>query len=198
MLLAVAFVAFAAIVGGVDRRHRDLAEHNLAQQSSMLQSVLNSLGQGVLVADETGSLTLVNARADRSLGIGPGPRNSSNWGPQFELLMADGVTPYALEDSPLSLALRGQSTDNVRVLARRAGVPDGVWTSVTGRPLHGEDGPNGGVVVFSDVSEQRRSELELQAAHDRTAEALNGRAACPGQRHAQQAGRAAAIVPQPE
>jgi len=172
MLLAVAFVAFAAIVGGIDRRHRDRAEHNLTRQRSMLQSVLDSLGEGVLVADRSGNIVLVNEQADRLLGIGLGPRNQTNWGTEFKLLMADGVTQYALGDLPLSLALRGQSTDNVRVLVRRPGASEGVWISVTGRPLHGEDGSAGGVIAFSDVSEQRRSELEVQSAHVRTAEAL--------------------------
>ena len=56
-------------------------------------------------------------------------------------------------DLPLARALRGEETDQVELFIRNEHVPDGVFISVTGRPLRDERNQVcGGVVVLRDIT----------------------------------------------
>ena len=126
----------------------------LEHQSQLMQSTFDSISDGVVVADENGQFTMFNPSAEKILGMGPTDIDSDEWSDQYGVFFPDKVTPLPSAELPLTLALKGQATDNVEMFIRNSNVPDGVYISVNGRPLRSESGIEGGVVVFRDVTER--------------------------------------------
>jgi PAS domain S-box-containing protein len=151
-----------------------LAEY-LGTQTHLLRSVLDSMGDGVVVADERGKFILFNPAAERILGVGLTDAPLPEWPSRYGIFTTDGVTPYPAEQLPLARALQGVETNQVQLFIRNPNLPKGVWISVTGRPLRDTAGNvRGGVVVFRDVSEGRHFEEELRQSRERFDLAVRG------------------------
>ena len=150
------------------------SKESLRSESQLLESVLNSVGEAVVVVDAQGKYSHWNPAAERILGlwaVDAWPRPEQHDG----LYLPDGVTPYPREDLPWSRAVRGESTDQVEILVRHRKRHQKIWTSVTGRPILGRDGKvSGGVAVFRDISLRKRAEEEYRTAQER----LNGIYSC--------------------
>jgi PAS domain S-box-containing protein len=154
-------------VGGIafDITGRIRAEEDLAGQKHLLQSILDSMGEGVAATDEKGAFVIFNPSAHRITGTGPVGSTPEEWTVDYGILQADGKTPFRPDDLPLTRALRGESTDSVEMLLRNPNNSAGTWVSVTGRPLVDERGRSrGAVVVFRDTSERRRTLERLMRA----------------------------------
>ena len=129
--------------------------------------VLDSLGDGVMVANSEGRIVFSNRAADRILGVSVPDGGPDGWSSHYGVFQADRSTPFVVDDYPLVRALRGEETENVEVFVRNAAVPEGVLISVTGRPLRDATGSiTGATVVFRDVTALRQQERELREAHD--------------------------------
>ncbi|MGH7134980.1 MAG: PAS domain-containing protein, partial [Pirellulales bacterium] len=136
-----------------------LSRQELRRQRRVLQSVLDSMGEGVVVADEHGVFLLWNPAAERLIGIGPRHVSPSEWSALYGCYLADGETPCPSEDLPLARAIRGESVDGVELFVRNADVPGGVWISATARPMRSESGElRGGVVVCRDITAARTAQ----------------------------------------
>jgi PAS domain-containing protein len=137
-----------------DRRRVD---DELGRQTARIRLILDSLSEGVVIADTGGSVE-ANPAATALIGIPPSTQGSTspgNWGAEFPLFLPDGVTPYPEDALPLTLALGGHSVDREEMVVRPPGSPTGVILSVTGRPLVNADGSiAGGVVVLADLSDR--------------------------------------------
>jgi PAS domain S-box-containing protein len=160
----------SVLVGGiaVDITDRESAERALAEQTRILQSILDSMGDGVAVTDEHGEFMIFNPAARRITGLGPLGSTPDEWAQWFGVYLPDGATPYPAPDLPLWRAMRGESTDDVEMVLRHPGKPDGAWITVTGRPLVDDAGKTrGGVVVFHDMSERRLTLAKLRQAEAR-------------------------------
>jgi two-component system, NarL family, sensor histidine kinase EvgS len=143
------------------------AEEETKRQKELLQLILGSIVDGVVVADSNGKFLLFNAAAERVLGIGATDTTPEEWSDRYGSYLPDGVTLYSPNELPLVRAMRGESVDALEVFIRNAKVPGGRLLSVTGRPLRGEDGAlRGGVVVFHDITLQKRAQEALVRAKD--------------------------------
>jgi PAS domain S-box-containing protein len=146
---------------------RDITEKKLAQeetqhQQDLLQLIIESIADGVVVADCNAKFLLFNTAAERCLGIGATNTNPDQWSEQYGTYLPDTVTPYPSDDLPLVRALRGENVDSTEVFIRNVKVPVGRLLSITGRPLRDEGGAlRGGVVVFHDITERKKSEERL-------------------------------------
>lgn len=156
--------------------HRDL-EHRIAdsmssqrelrRQARVLQSVLDSMGDGVIVADEDGKFLLWNPAAERLVGIGPRQVNPSSWSEVYGCYLPDGKTPCPPDDLPLVRAIRGQAVDGFELFLRNADVPEGTWISVSARPLVSDSGERrGGVIVFRDITAAKQAQAAIQATEN--------------------------------
>jgi PAS domain S-box-containing protein len=145
-------------------------EASLRQQTEVMQSILSSMGDGVVVADEQGRFLMFNPAAEQILGLSAMESMPSEWSDYYGLFLPDMVTPYPLEQLPLTRAIRGEEVNQVDVYVCHAERPKGLMLSVTARPLLNVDGtPGGGVAVFHDVTTRRRMEKSLQHSHERFA-----------------------------
>ncbi|MBS0209592.1 MAG: response regulator [Planctomycetes bacterium] len=161
--------SYALLEQRVTERTRELAhsEEALRAQALILQSILNSMGDGVAVCDAQGKFLIFNPAAQRVLGIDPPADGTQPWTNHFGFMLSDRVTPYPFEELPLVRAMRGEPTDAVDIFVER---PDHsqTWISSTGRPLVDEAGQTqGGVVVFRDITASRRADAALRQAEAR-------------------------------
>ena len=138
----------------------------LQNQTQILQSILDSMGDGVVVTDENGKFLIFNPEAERIVGIGPTDTTPDEWSEQYGAFLPDTVTPFPAGELPFAQAIRGEASDDVEIFIRNPKVPEGVYVDVTGRPLHDESGAlRGGVTVFRDVTDRKRAEEALARAY---------------------------------
>lgn len=135
----------------------------LQKESDLLETVLNSLGEGVLVADPNGVFLKQNPAAEQICGVGMNAEGPEKWSETFGCYLPDTVTACASQDLPLVRAMHGESVDNAELFLRNAMRPDGLFVNVTGRPLQSKTGEvTGGVVVFRDITDRKLAEKQLQ------------------------------------
>lgn len=147
---------------------RKRLEEELREQTRFLQSVLNSMADGVVMADDTGTFRVWNPAAERILGSGPAGRKIGQWSEHYALFLPDKVSPYPPEQVPLAKALRGESVTNARLFLRPSAHTDGLWLDVSARPMRDESGQlKGGVVVFRDITATKRTDEALMDSEDR-------------------------------
>jgi len=143
-------------------------EEEAKRQKGLLQLILESIADGVVVADSKGKFLLFNAAAERILGVGATDTTPDQWSDRYGAYLPDAATPYPLNELPLVRAMRGESVDALEVFIRNAQVPKGRLLSITGRPLKSEGGAlQGGVVVFHDMTERKRAEEALRQSEER-------------------------------
>lgn len=125
----------------------------LEKQTNILQSILNSIGDGVVVADQAGHLVLVNPAARKIMG-------DLQCSPYLEAKVIGTQEPRnpLLTNLPLARAIRGESCDMEELLIQTANSSSSQWLSVTARPLLSKDGLiQGGVAVFSDITAHKNA-----------------------------------------
>jgi PAS domain S-box-containing protein len=156
--------AVLAVIRDITERQK--AEDTLRKQTTLLRSILDHMGDGVIVADEKERFLVFNPAAERMFGLGSTDVTSSRWSRQYGLYQTDMVTPFPARDLPLFRAIRGEAVDEQEMFVRHEKAPEGIWASVTGRPLRDEQGRvRGGVIVCHDITERKRSERRLTAQY---------------------------------
>jgi PAS domain S-box-containing protein len=117
----------------------------------------------VIVADHSGDFAFFNRAAVEMLGIGAVEATPDDWSATYGCYLPDMKTPFPTERLPLLRAVRGYATTDELMFIRNETNPNGRWLSINGRPLFNEGSRrNGGVIVFRDVTERRRSEETLE------------------------------------
>jgi PAS domain S-box-containing protein len=142
-----------------DITQRKAMEDALRHQSELLQSILDNMGDGVIVADEYGQILVTNPCARRLFGLTENTRQFPPETPDFKVFLPDRRTPYPPEQMPLARALESEEVDEAELFVRHAEAPDGRWLSVTGRPLYdARSGARGGILVCRDITGRKRAE----------------------------------------
>jgi signal transduction histidine kinase len=141
-----------------------LVARELESKRRELTTIVDNISDGVVVADENGNFVIYNREAERMLGMGPAPGSPDEWTARYGAFHADGVTPLPTAENPLLRAVAGESVTDMVVFLRNHGVPEGVFLSVSARPLTGPEGERrGGVAALRDITAARRDAQALQA-----------------------------------
>lgn len=158
-----------AVLGTVvDITLRRQAERALRDSEELYRTVVASLQEGILIFDGDAQLITGNESALRLLGVTIEElrtlRENSGLIANWTLCNVAGQA-LSLQELPHRLTLQdGQPLSDVLVGVRP---PHGElrWVSVNTRPLLRDPSqrPNGVVVSFSDITERRRTEEELQS-----------------------------------
>ncbi|HWN70623.1 MAG TPA: ATP-binding protein [Haliangium sp.] len=151
----------------VDERTRELAETNqvLRDQSEVLESVLESMAEGVAVVASDGTFRVWNAEAARIVAVSPRELEHSRWLEACPSFHADGVTAFERHELPIERALAGEAA-MAEMLVRCAGDEDR-WLSWAARPLTTPRGEGrGAVAVFRDDTLRKQAEARLRQSHD--------------------------------
>ncbi|WP_321547807.1 PAS domain-containing sensor histidine kinase [Hyalangium rubrum] len=125
----------------------------------LLESIVASMGEGVVAADAHGRIILVNPAAEQILGRGLTEQPLARWAEHYGLYQADGVTLFPADQLPLARAIRGEDVERTELLLRHPSKPSGAWLLVNARPIRDKRGAlQGGVAVFNDVTELKQAE----------------------------------------
>jgi PAS domain S-box-containing protein len=172
-------VEAARLQVGREQAARAAAERAGAERAATLQQ----LTDGVIVADDAGRITFVNAAARDLHGVAELGVGVAGYSATYHLLTPDGL-PFPPEELPLARAvLRGETVVDAEWRIRR---PDGSEIVAQGgaAPITGADGArHGAVLTLRDVTARRvleRQKDALLAARDQAlaeAEAARGRLA---------------------
>ena len=163
-------VGFVAILG---KQTRDRLERRHAR---LMNIILASLSDGIVVADTTGRILTANLAAAAIAGKGATNVPPSAWSEAYGLFVPGTEELFPPDELPLARAICGEKTDSVEILVRNPHVPDGTYVSVSGAPMRdGRGSVRGGVVVFRDITERKKTEEYLQRlsnAVEQTADAV--------------------------
>jgi two-component system cell cycle sensor histidine kinase/response regulator CckA len=146
------------------------SEGLLLQQTRILNSVLDGMGDGVVVAAMDGRTLIFNQEAGRLLGVAARDVDVDAWPSTYGLYLEDAKTALPIEDNPLRRAMAGESVMHMALCVRNAVVADS-WVEVTATPLRDPTGVvAGGILLLHDVTQQRS--LERQLAQSQRLEAI--------------------------
>ena len=136
------------------------SESALIGQNKILESVLNSMKEGVVVANEKGEFVLFNRSAEQMVGIGPVDSGPGEWVTRYGTYSSDTLVEFPVEKLPLVRALQGEETHDVEMYIRNPENTEGAWLSVSGQPVKDESGAGiGGLIVLRDVTARKRVEV---------------------------------------
>jgi PAS domain S-box-containing protein len=144
-------------------------EESLERQASLLVSVLDSVGDGVVVADRNGKLLFLNPEGQRIVRQGIIDAGPDEWAERYGIFMPDKTTSCPTDRIPLVRAIAGESFDDVEHFISYDPKLDGTWISCSGRPLRSSDGViQGGVVAFRDITARKQAEKSLRISMELT------------------------------
>jgi PAS domain S-box-containing protein len=142
------------------------SQQSLETQTIMLQSVLDSIDEGLVAADENGKFILWNPAATKIVGMGAENVPPGEWNSHYGVYLPDGVTPLPNEQNPLSRAIQGE-VSTAEIFVRNPEIEEGVWLEISGGPLKGKDGTTrGGVVAFRDITQRKKDEREIRTLNE--------------------------------
>jgi PAS domain S-box-containing protein len=149
----------------------------LEAQTLMLQSVLDSMAEGLVAADEQGKFLIWNRAAEKIVGHGPADLPTEEWSKHYGNYLPDGVTLLPTEQLPLVRAIHGE-TSTTEIFLRNPKVAEGTWIEARGAPLKDQDGTvRGGVVAFRDITQRKADEREIRKLNDELEERVVQRTA---------------------
>jgi PAS domain S-box-containing protein len=153
------------------------SRQTLETQTRMLQSVLDSMQEGLVAADEQGAVIIWNPAAAKILGMGATSLPFQEWTTHYGLYLDDMVTPFPTDQLPLTRAIRGEAC-TAEMFVRNPEFDEGVWIEVSASPLKDRDGAvNGGVAAFRDVTQRRVDEREIRKLNEELEERVVQRTA---------------------
>ena len=142
------------------------SRQELETQTLMLQSVLDSMAEGLVAADETGKFVLWNTAAEKILGMGAANLAPQGWTEHFGLFLNDTVTPFPSEQLPLVRAIRGEANTS-EMFVRNHKLVEGAWIEVSAGPRKSKDGVVcGGVAAFRDITQRKADVRQIQELND--------------------------------
>ncbi len=151
----------------LETRLRDLRDSTdfIQDQYWLLQSILESMGDGVVVADEEGNILFSNSATEQIFGIHPTSASYAAYSEKYgySFFLSDTTTPYPPGELPMERATRGEAVYGEEVYVCRPTVGTRMWISVSAKPLKDKEGAlKGGIAVITDISERRQAEETLE------------------------------------
>jgi len=142
------------------------SQEALQNQSLMLQSVLDSMSEGLVVADENGKFVIWNPAAQRIVGLGAADVPSGEWNYHYGVFLPDTVTPFPPAQNPLLRAMNGEAC-SAEMFLRNAELAEGVWIDSSASPLKNKDNvAHGAVIAFRDITQRKKDEQKIRKLND--------------------------------
>jgi len=151
-------------------KKKELADSEDAIQlkEAILQQVLSSMSDGVVILKEKGLLLHVNRAFKEMTGNIEVPDDINRWPEELGLYKSDEVTRYTSEQLPMSTIFEGRPVDSEEILIKNQCLPEGVWLQASSRMLKSEDNgePGSAVVVLRDFTKKKLEEKSLIQAKE--------------------------------
>ncbi len=141
----------------------------LEEHKALLETLIANLPLALIACDADGRVTHYNREAAEMCTMQrheSAARTPDEYSVGAQIFRADGLTPVDRAERPLARTLRGETVENLELVIVPRDSPQRVTLS-NGRRLVGQGGrPMGALVVTQDITERRRSELELERVHE--------------------------------
>lgn len=164
-------ILFSLFHDRLKRAERRAAEAVAATRyQAQLESVFQSIQDGIVVFDMTGTVILVNEAWGRIHGLSSTDvmeRDLTFFQGLYEVNYPDGK-PLPFEEWPIHKVLKGESITNLELHARRRDTGQEWFFSFSGEPVRDEQGKQVIAVVGTrDITERKQSEASLRATENR-------------------------------
>jgi signal transduction histidine kinase/FixJ family two-component response regulator len=150
----------------------------LQSQTNMVQSILESMTESLVVVDRDQQLRQFNPAALRILGGEANFQHSGNepWRKAFKAYRGNEIEPLAPEEMPITLALAGRDSDAVELRIVDAVSGRQTWIEASARPIRAADGSVPfAVFAFHDVTARKQADAEMRRARDLAIESARRR-----------------------
>ncbi len=145
----------------------------LTQRAIELDTIIESIADGVYVCDTQGHIIRVNANGAALTGLTPEQalQTIAEYSETSDFRSLDG-TPLPPEEHPLAQALRGITRTDYRFIMRRSDTGSDIQVRVSAAPIRSSAGEiTGAVAVASDISkmyelERQKDEFLSIASHE--------------------------------
>lgn len=136
------------------------------RQSTILNSILSSLGDGLVVVDQKGFLVSANPAASQILGVTNLIQKMEHRSEGLGFHYPDSKLPIPSKETPMAQAvLHGRTCDDFEILVKNKTHQDGIIISVNSRPIIGYDGGSiGALALFRDITKRKNTEEQWQQA----------------------------------
>jgi PAS domain S-box-containing protein len=150
----------------VDITERVASERATLAARNYMRAVADSVGEGLLTLDTEGRLIYLNEAAEELLGWSHDELQGRVLHEIVHFRRADG-SDFPIEECPISGARRDGKTQRVDddLFIRRDGSE--LPVSYTAAPFETDDGVEGCVVVFEDISQRKANEAALHGEVDK-------------------------------
>ncbi|NDJ59867.1 MAG: PAS domain S-box protein, partial [Chloroflexi bacterium] len=147
---------------------RKTAEDALRRSEARTRSIIESLAEGVIIIEADGRYSLVNASAERIVGMPIGTMEANTLHIDWRAIHPDGTHFHTDEYSALITLHTGEPQTNV-VMGVLRGQHERVWLSVNTQPIFADDGTTvtGVVATFTDITERFQAQAQQQAMAER-------------------------------
>lgn len=136
--------------------------------NDILDLVVNSLEEGIIIANKNGDFVFFNEAAEKILGIGSLEIPTDEWSAAYGCFYPDKKRVFPPESLPLYRAITTKETSVERIFIRNASRPDGLFITVYGSPILSEDGTFiGGVALFRDITDSVIAENKLKISEEK-------------------------------
>ncbi|MEG4213765.1 PAS domain-containing protein [Microcoleus sp. Pol14C6] len=150
-----------------DITNRKRSEVALQEQTKLLQVIIDSIGDGLILANQQGQFVLFNRAAVGIFGQLSNEKSHEKWSRTYGLFMADKKTLFPDAELPIARAIKGEYVNDVEVFVRRKDVADR-WISISGYPVVDTSSEiTGGVIVCRDITERKQALSALQESEER-------------------------------
>ena len=150
-----------------DITNRKRAEVALKEQTKLLQVIIDSIGDGLILANQQGEFVLFNRAAVKMFGQLTNEKSCQEWSSTYGLFLADQKTLFPEEELPLTRAIKGEYVNDVAIFVRRQDC-EGRWISISGYPVVDTSSEiTGGVIVCRDITERKQALSALKESEKR-------------------------------
>lgn len=161
--VTVLVLGVAILTSAFDRRWH--AEKELREQKDWLHTTLTSIGDAVIVTDADGAITLMNPVAEKLTGWTLEETQGKPLVDVFHIVNEQTRQPVENPVDKVRRLNRVVGLANHTILIRKSG--EEIAIDDSGAPIFGPDGALTGIVlVFRDVTEQRKAEAALRASEE--------------------------------
>ena len=140
----------------------------LRDQTRLMETVFNTMGDGVVVIDNEGEVLLANPSIQRLFAMSEYLSDPESWSETYGIYHLDRETFFETENLPLVRALKGKITNDLELYLKNEATPHGSYITASAKPLQNPENGEilGSVGVVRDITKRKLAEMKLDETLD--------------------------------